>query len=253
MLINLKFFKNSSIVLPIHYNHIVQAFIYNVIDSKLADFLHNEGFGEGRKFKMFTFSKLQGRFDMKSKIGCIIFDKEVVLTVSSPYGTFCQSFANGVIKNRILLGENELEITEAELFPVEVNDDEIVVETLSPIVVYSTLTKHDGSKYTVYFAPEEKEFEEQINQNLHHKYESFVKESDRNIELTEGRIKIKPLSRTKQHIINYKDFIIKGYSGVFKLNGPKELLKLGLEAGLGAKNSMGFGCVRRVEGKILKK
>ncbi len=240
MFLYVKFYRNNDIILPLHYNHILQATIYNIIDSKLSDFLHNEGFGDSRKFKMFTFSRLFGKFDIKTKPGYIVFDKEVNITIASPYGKFCQSFANGIIKNKIKMADNELEVVETNLTPIEVNEEEIVVETHSPIVTYSTLTKQDGSKYTVYFEPKEKEFAKQIDENIKKKYEAFFGRK------WEGdSLKIEPLSKTKQHIINYKDFIIKGYSGIFKLSGPKELIKLGLEAGLGAKNSMGFGCVGR--------
>ncbi|KUK58056.1 MAG: CRISPR-associated protein, Cas6 family, partial [Synergistales bacterium 53_16] len=36
---------------------------------------------------------------------------------------------------------------------------------------------------------------------------------------------------------------IKGWWGIFRLKGPVELLRIGLDAGLGAKNSAGWGCV----------
>ena len=38
-------------------------------------------------------------------------------------------------------------------------------------------------------------------------------------------------------------FPIKGWEGRFKLKGPKELLQVALDCGLGAKNSLGFGCI----------
>jgi len=230
---------HKSITLPLHYNHLVQAFIYNTIDEKLADFLHDSGFGKGRKFKMFTFSRLCGRFDIKSRPGYIVFDDRITLTVSSPYGKFCQSFANGIFKKKIWLGENELEIAEAELIPAEVKQEEIIVDTLSPIVVYSTLLKPDGSKYTAYFQPGEKEFERLISQNLIKKYSAFKDENH-----ADKEIHIKPLQQPRQNIIEYKDFIIKGCSGRFKVSGPVELLQMGVDAGFGSKNSMGFGCVR---------
>ncbi len=53
--------KSFSLVLPIHYNELIQAFIYRNLSEDLATFLHNKGFSlsEGkRKFKLFTFSRL---------------------------------------------------------------------------------------------------------------------------------------------------------------------------------------------------
>jgi len=40
----------------------------------------------------------------------------------------------------------------------------------------------------------------------------------------------------------YKETVIKAYSCRFRLGGPKELISLALNAGLGSKNSQAFGC-----------
>ena len=54
---------SDRIVLPIQYNHIIQAMIYSILDDELAHFLHEKGFQtEKRTFKMFTFSRLKGRY-----------------------------------------------------------------------------------------------------------------------------------------------------------------------------------------------
>jgi len=42
-------------------------------------------------------------------------------------------------------------------------------------------------------------------------------------------------------IVKYKGFVIKGWMGLFKLNLPEPYLSLAYNAGLGAKNSQGFG------------
>jgi len=39
----------------------------------------------------------------------------------------------------------------------------------------------------------------------------------------------------------YKNFLIKGWMGTFRLQGLKKALKLAYDAGLGSKNSQGFG------------
>lgn len=44
MQIKIGFTSNESIMLPVHYNHIIQAFIYNNIDKDLAQFLHDKGY-----------------------------------------------------------------------------------------------------------------------------------------------------------------------------------------------------------------
>jgi len=53
---------DESLELPFNYNKILQGFIYrNIMDKDLARFIHDRGFSyEKRKYKMFTFSRLQG-------------------------------------------------------------------------------------------------------------------------------------------------------------------------------------------------
>jgi len=60
---------DESLELPFNYNKILQGFIYrNIMDKDLARFIHDRGFSyEKRKYKMFTFSRLQGKFSIDSK------------------------------------------------------------------------------------------------------------------------------------------------------------------------------------------
>ena len=65
-----------------------------------------------------------------------------------------------------------------------------------------------------------------------------------NGEAPEDDVIIEPIGENKMSIINYKGFIIKGYMGRFYMKGPKILLQMGVEAGIGSKNSQGLGCVK---------
>ena len=54
--------SSDNITLPVHYNHLIQAMIYQSLDDALAHWLHEEGFQCGkRRFKLFTFSRLLSR------------------------------------------------------------------------------------------------------------------------------------------------------------------------------------------------
>lgn len=231
--------SEKTIILPIHYNHMVQALIYNTIDGSLADFIHTKGYGEGRNFKLFCFSNLRGYFDVKSMPGFIIFDKKIDLTVSSPISDFCESLANGMLKKKLLLGENNLIVQGVTVDWKKISGTSMTAVTLSPIVVYSTLLRPDGRKYTCYFQPGEDDFGRIVDENLRKKYRALYNE-----EPTEGKVSVKCLKQSRLHVVNYKDTIIKGYTCKLRLDGPSELLQMALDAGLGSKNSQGFGCLR---------
>lgn len=239
MQIKISFTSNENIILPIHYNNIVQAFIYNNIDEELADFLHNEGYtSNGRIFKLFTFSRILQR---GKKIGNNFnFGNKLSIIVSSPLDKFCKSIANHMLQSdNLYLGKNQIKVEQIQVYNYKIKEEEIIINTLSPIVAYSTLLKHDGSKYTYYFDAYESDFNRIVSENLIRKYNALY-----NNDLSfENGIKIEAIGSPKTNLTYYKNFIIKGETGKFKIKGKKELLQLAVDSGLGSKNSQGFGCV----------
>jgi len=231
-------------VLPIHYNYLVQAAIYNSIDSELANFLHEKGYVDGsRSFKLFSFSLLQGAYQMDRVRKTIAFEGEINLTVSSPLHDFCQSLVNILLtKGSVRLGAQELEIEKVNVRQFHVKENQVNIRTLSPAVLYSTLLRPDGRKYTAFFQPGEPDYTRLFNENLRKKYRALFEKEE-----PAGEIEVRPLGLQRMRIINYKDTVIKGYSGKLFLNGPRELLQLAIDGGIGSKNSQGFGCVEVVE------
>lgn len=240
MQIKISFSSEEDIVLPIHYNYIIQSFIYKNIDDKLSLFLHDKGYiSNGRIFKLFTFSNIlkMGR-KIKENFN---FGKEISIIVSSPIDNFCRSIANSMLQNEnLFLGKNNIRVEQIQLSNEQIKLEEIIIETLSPIVIYSTLYKKGGKKFTYYYQTRESEFENLIGKNLAKKYNAFY---STNIKFKDN-IKIISKGTTKQSLVYYKNFIVKGESGEFIITGDNRLLQMGLDAGFGGKNSQGFGCVK---------
>jgi len=241
MNIHLTCTSDNNLILPIHHNHILQAFIYNLIDEKLAAFLHNVGFMvEKRTFRLFVFSRLQGNYRIDQENQTIDFGNEYHLSIASPLEPFCISLcAKVMFKDGFFLGDTVLRNMEFEVGePFEIRGTSVVVYTKSPMTAYSTLLRPNGAKYTAYFQPGEADFNRIASENLRKKYESIFREP-----APQGDVLIQPLSQQKLNIIKFKDFIIKGYSGKYRLSGPSQLLQMALDAGIGSKNSQGFGYI----------
>lgn len=236
------FKSETNIDLPIEHNHIIQSWLYTSISEELAAFLHNQGFVvNGRTFKLFCFSRLMGSFSMHKERQRIIYGDTIRLVITSPLKYFIEELANGILLRReIRLGSNDLLVENVEVKDEAISKSEIIVRTLSPITVYSTLLRMDGRKYTAYFAPRDPEYDEMITANLLKKCQAIVNSP---IELTTGEVTVVPLGQGKMNIVRYKNIIIKGYSGRLKLSGPQPLLQAALDCGLGSKNSQGFGCI----------
>jgi len=146
---------------------------------------------------------------------------------------------NVINKEAVLLNAQRLELLSATAEKIDVKDS-MKIETKSPIVVYTTFETTNRSKKTYYFSPFEDDFAFYIKQNIIKKYIAYTKQND-----FQGNFSIKPLpnQKLKQNIVLYKDTVIKGWSGKFEISGDINLIKLAFDAGLGSKNSQGFGCI----------
>ncbi|OUM88225.1 MAG: CRISPR-associated endoribonuclease Cas6 [Bacillus thermozeamaize] len=234
--------------LPVHYNYYIQSALYRVQDPDFSDFLHNVGFQYGeRQFRLFTFSRLMGRYRLLRDEAVIRFEGPVKLVVSSPVIPFCQAVMNTILReDGLRLGRVNLRVVQMATEQQTAGSDSIVVQTLSPITVYSTLFRADGRKYTQYFHPREKDFRELVYQNLQRKLQ-LIRGPEAAEEVADGpAFDIQPLRVPKMHLVMYKGTVIKGYSGRFRLMGNQALLDVALNAGIGVKGSQGFGCLTKV-------
>jgi len=230
------------ISLPTSYNHAVQGIIYSSMSGELREFLHEKGFEYcKRRFKLFTFSRLLGPF--KKEGSAFIFNGKVRLWISSPVEKVISELANAFLRSsEVNLCGNKLSVASIEI-PRRPNlDDRLICRTLSPITVYSTLRKADGSKKTYYYSPFEDEFNELLTKNLVKKASIIAGKE------VSGEVRVKPLRKRscREVICNFKGTIIKAWEGLFRVEGDRVLLEAMYEAGLGCKNSSGFGMVEVV-------
>lgn len=236
--------EKPSFRLPIHYNYLIQAALYDLLDPDFAEFLHNRGYVHGkRSFRLFTFSQLQGKYRIIKEHKQICFYDQVSLTVHSPLAPFCQSVMNSIVREEgIRLGQADLNVVHVECDEPRITDDIIIVKTLSPITVYSTMFRSDGRKFTHYFHPQDPDFAALIQKNMLKKYNLVYQSVP-----SSARFDIKPVGKYREKVMVYKGIVIKGYTGRFKLSADdKRLLTLALDAGLGPKGSQGFGCVQPI-------
>ncbi|MBC7327320.1 CRISPR-associated endoribonuclease Cas6 [bacterium] len=242
----LQFQKDGVIELPIHYNYIIQSLIYRYMGKGLGDLVHNKGFPyEKRSYKFFTFSRLLGKSLLKGDK--ILFTPPVKFIFSSPKLNILENFAENIISvKEIPLGGNEVYLEGIEVKLTPALSGSVKIRMLSPMTIYSTLTDVKGRKKTYYYTPWEKDFSLLMRDNLRRKYEALYGRSG------EGKeFEIKPLKVKKEDekIVIYKGTVIKGWMGIYEIEGDSELMRLAYEAGLGAKNPQGFGCIEIVAGR----
>ena len=224
--------------IPFSYNEIIQGLIYSHLDKVLADFLHNEGFlFKKRKFKLFTFSRILGR--VKARRDGFEIASPFSIVISSPYNEILRSLAENLIRSsEVYFGKQNIFVESVKVEFSPKFEGPAHIKMLSPVTVYSTLKAPKGKK-TYYYNPKEYEFSELIRENILKKYRAYYRDEPRDESFNIEPLKV---SKRDEKIISYKGFIIKGWMGTYRLSGSSELLKLAYDAGIGAKNSQGFGC-----------
>lgn len=233
----------EELVLPLNYHHILQAIIYKGLEGSdefhrehFNDFLHDKGFSNGkRSYKLFTFSLLQGKYEIEGRK--IVFRDKVSFEVRSPDSLVIQRLAGGFAKNGIQYGDVHVSDVKTVLKDRTVENDVVPVEMITPVCVYSTDME---TKKTYFYDPSEPEFGEAINDNFIRKYTAFY-----GIE-PESDVVIEPVRITQKDkfVTNYKGFYISGWKGVYRLYGERKYLDFLYQAGLGSRNSQGFGMFR---------
>ena len=235
--------------IPLNYNYLLSSLIYDNLPERAA-FLHENGFPyEKRKFKLFTFSRLKGKYSLKDRN--MIFNGKLDFVFSTVINDTASDFAKSIIgKESVRLGSAELKTVSVYVHEEPEFSDHMFIRTLSPITIYSTLLTPDGKKKTYYYSPYEKEFSALIDKNLRKKYLAIKKNENGG-----SPLHISPMGRQREVIIDFKGTIVKGWMGTYELEGNAELAKLAYDAGIGGKNSEGFGCfevIRRDEERSLK-
>jgi len=248
MRLKLEFVSPKSVILPQGYTKYMQAMIYNIFSKKVREFVHETGFRSAKKFSLFCFSWIleEGRYIKKIKV--FDFGNKISFYISSPAKVLMEDILNGLFKNEhFRLGENELYVS--SVVSVEKNFgnlDAVEVSALTPIEVHRTYVENGRNK-TIYFSPFEKEFSELVNMNLRNKWSAFYRqELDKNLEII-PLFEKETAERRYKKVVYYgfgnKRYIVEGWKGKYLLKGEPEVLRFVYDAGLGSKNSQGFGFI----------
>ena len=223
--------------------HNIQSMVYNLLPESHAAFLHNHGYVvDNRPLKLFAMSWPLASWWRACGDGNIEYTLPIRLIISTPITETLDGIASGALTKNMRIGANIVYCEKVETQNHVVGGEKITIRTLSPITCYTQMLRLDGRKYTTYFSPREKEFGESINTNLQRKYRALYPGR----QVPNGTVNIKPLRTPQEQVATFKansTFPLKGWSGIFEMSGPKELLQVGIDCGLGAKNSSGFGCV----------
>lgn len=248
MQLTIFFSAPGQVAVPVQYGHLLQGLIYSQMENPvLRSYLHEHGFALGkRRFKLFTFSRLMGRASRYDEAtGHLMLTPPLRLVVCSPIPFILQELGTGFLRQgQVRVGNTRIEVKEMATAAPRVMQDTVRVRMISPLVAYSTLSGADGRSYTYYYSPFEPRFSELVGANLAKKHLLIHGRPAPN-----GGFTIRPVRVENRDlkVTRYKDTIVKGWMGDYELTGDPALLQVALDAGMGAKNSQGYGCCTVLE------
>lgn len=234
--------NGEPILLPMHYNYVIQSLIYRTFSHLLAEKLHNQGFSyEKRNFKLFTFSRIleKGELRVNEKL---LFKREISFYFSSAIDDIVCDLGEGCFKGKEfnLMGQ-QVYVSKVEILTLPNFREKFLIRMLSPLTIYSTFLDEDGKKIVHFYFPKEEKFNELIEKNAIKKFSVIANVKE---ELDELSLSIKPYKVSIEknlQIVKFKNTPIEGWTGIYELSGSRELITATYEAGLGGKNPEGFG------------
>ncbi len=230
MQLKIKTILDEPLQLPVAYHHIQQAIIYKLMgDSKL----HDGGYSyNNRVFKMFTFGPFNGNSRIED--GKIEFCDSVSMEFRCALKSISEKMVLNISGNGIMIGEKNYRDVIVTSSDKKIESEDIIIRMLSPITVRYTAP---NSNKTIYYNPGDDEFRQAVINNYKRKYNAFT-EGNSAPELLFDVIDVRSEDK---YLTRYKDFIIEGYMGTYRLRGCCEALDFLYNVGLGSKNSQGFG------------
>lgn len=216
--------------LPLAYNALIQGALYENWRETFPE-LHDEGYSDGpHRFRMFTFSPLRGRYRVQGKE--IFFEGAIRLEIRSPVseliGALCDSLQG---RGAMRLGRSELPIVNLESADRFLFFPHASIRTLSPVTVHET----EPNGRTAYYSPADEMFLPLLAGNLASKLRAIGIPAAPVLTCV-------PNTRTlRKRVTTFKGTYVTAYEGRFELWAEPEAVALLYYAGLGSRNSQGFG------------
>jgi CRISPR-associated endoribonuclease Cas6 len=241
-------------MLPLNYQYPVSAWIYKVLSTankEFADMLHDNGYRllNGKTFKLFTFSRLQfPKHTWKIIPGSDrmqIWSRNAWLTISFQLPEQSENFVMGLFKEQhAFIGDKvsgiDMNVENLEILDVnKITQENISLKAITPIVLGLDI---EGEENEQYVTPVHPGYRDVFLNNLIDKYKATGKTNYATGDLD---LKIKKLyAKTAMQVIKANtdaETKVKAYYFDFEITAPKEIIEVGLNAGFGSMNSLGFG------------
>ncbi|CDM67163.1 CRISPR-associated endoribonuclease Cas6 [Pyrinomonas methylaliphatogenes] len=228
------------ITLPWDYRTDLTKAIYAILEAADPDYsrwLHEHGFRwQNRIYRLFVYSDLmlthwncspQGLTDVRW----------MAWQISSPDPRFVKAFQAGLERKggQLELFDTLVEVLDIVRVEVPEPGSGLVFRTISPIAV--SIGDPNRSRHPIYLRPDEPRFVEALERNLITKWQAFQQR-----EWDGGEFGLR-VWNPKQKLVRVFDTDVRAWHLYLQMWGDEQLIRFAYTAGLGIKNSQGFGMI----------
>ncbi len=233
--------KKKGIIIPYDHQYFLYSYILRTIERVNPSYsfeLHRP-----RKYKHHTFSYLMAKNRKSERNGVKVLDDHVYFFISSPDVEFLKTLVEGMLSHpEFRIRDVKGYISEVRILKEPEFRGKMAVKTLTPIVIKKAEKPviKDGKKKIVWreLYPNDAEFASRLVENLKKRFADYF---GRNADKKDLKIKVLEF-KPKRH--NIAGTYHRGSLCKMIVEGDKDLIKYGYDAGFGEKNAMGFGMVR---------
>ncbi len=243
--------RGAERTLPINYQYEVAAWIYKVIhrsDAAFAEWLHSRGYSfHGKRFKQFTFSHLRIPERRVEGDRIVMLGSLAEMQVSFAVERAVEHFLGGLFADQqFSIGDRQSRasflVEQVETLAEPDFNAGLRLRALSPICV----GRGNDGRGATYIGPEARDYAERITANLRAKLGSISADA-----MSTEPVAVRQIGTAKSRLIRIKtdtehETRVRAFQFRCDLSGPADLLRVAYQAGLGEKNSLGFGCMEVV-------
>lgn len=242
LLLHLQTPKGS--ILPFNYEYAISAWIYKTLakaDPVFATWLHDKGYSledNHRKFKFFTFSKIQLSYRVLPRRGLLLQEEAAQLTLSFLIDKAMQDFVLGIFKEQLLGirirgGNIDFRIVNVEVLPTPVFQPVMRFRAATPIFMSK---RGEDISQAIHISPDDEGYARFFINNLREKAKTL------GVNIPTSLTNFQALNRPKSSLLRIGTTEMRAFSFDFILVAPEELTRIGYFAGFGGKNSsLGLG------------
>ena len=253
MELEITFENNSVSKIPIDYQYYLSSWLYQVLskgDENYAKFLHDTGYKtniNNKVFKLFCFSNLHLTDFKIADNNFVIRGNQLCFNARFFFFFALETFIQGLFTGERLQIKNGF--NSMAQFPVirveSKNIPQVTTTTKIKLMSPMVVAHKQNNGNDLYLSPEDGDFEQYFFTNLLDKYIAAGHNLKPEWANTKQAVTLIKPERMRSKLIKVggegNQTKVKGYLCELEVTAPAELIEIGLLAGFGKENAMGFG------------